>query len=144
MHQKGWTIVFSACMLAMWAGTSAAQRAGSMPLRSTMAGVYTADQATRGREIYGGRCRSCHTPGTPTPSFKAVWSGRPLSELFAYVSENMPKDNPGELTPEENTLVLAYLLQMLGMPPGREELATDPAALGKIRFDTLTVEETKP
>jgi mono/diheme cytochrome c family protein len=107
--------------------------------RSTQSGVFTAQQATLGSDIYAGMCRSCHTGTAHTSTFKANWAGYPLSELYTYMSENMPKNDPGVLSPDEYTLVLAYLLQTLGMPPGRRPLPSDPYELGNIVLDTLPV-----
>lgn len=122
----------------------AAQHPAPDPRRSTRAGVYTADQAAQGRELYALRCRSCHTPGEHGATVRAKWSGRALSELFQYLGENMPKDSPGTLTSYENAVALAYFLQMAGLPPGNEELPADSAGLSRIEFDTLATKETKP
>jgi len=104
--------------------------------RSTRAGVYTASQATRGREVYQLSCMSCHTPASHAgAAFVAKWEGRPLWELFRFVSDAMPKSEPGSLTERQYTLVLAYLLKMNGMPAGREELTADSLALQKIRIE---------
>jgi hypothetical protein len=43
--------------------------------------------------------------------------------------------DPGGLPPEEYVQVLAYMLQMNGMPPGREPLPVDRAELGRIRLE---------
>jgi len=104
--------------------------------RSTRAGVYTAGQATRGREVYQLSCMSCHTPASHAgPIFAAKWEGRLLWELFRYVSDAMPKSEPGSLTERQYTLVLAYLLRMNGMPAGSEELTADSLALKRIRIE---------
>ena len=107
-------------------------------MRSTLTGVFTVRQADRGQEVHAGMCRSCHTGAMPTPTFKEKWAGRPLSDLFEYVSTEMPKNSPGSLNPEDYTLVLAYLLQMVGMPAGKDELPADTVALSRIRFDTVS------
>ena len=104
--------------------------------RTTRAGVYSDGQAVRGKEIYLLSCVSCHTPASHAGAiFAAKWNGKPLWELFRYVSEAMPKSEPGSLTERQYTLVLAYLLKMNGMPAGSEELAPDSLALKKIRID---------
>lgn len=121
-----------------------AQQAAPVPSRSTLDGVFTAGQAAAGRKLYGLRCRSCHTPEGHSATIKAKWSGRPLSELFQYISENMPKDNPGGLEPDEDVQTLAYLLQTTGMPSGTGGLSGDEAELSAIRFDTLGMREAKP
>ena len=61
-----------------------------------------------------------------------------LWDLFLYVSGEMPKSDPGSLAPHEYAQVLAYLLEMNGMPAGDGDLPTDSLMLKKIRFDTAS------
>jgi mono/diheme cytochrome c family protein len=104
--------------------------------RSTTSGVYTEAQAARGRDTFAGMCQACHTPATHTgPTFIASWGNRPLWELFDYLMANMPKSDPGSLSPEEYAQVLAYVLKMNGMPAGSRELPADEAALRAIRLE---------
>jgi quinoprotein glucose dehydrogenase len=104
--------------------------------RTTRGGVYTAAQADRGADLYAGMCRSCHAPASHTGvAFAKGWKGRPLADLFAYVSERMPKNDPGALAPEQYADVLAYLLKLNAMPTGSAELPPDADALTAIRID---------
>jgi S-disulfanyl-L-cysteine oxidoreductase SoxD len=119
--------------LARGAGAQAAPRD---PARTTRSGVYTAAQADRGADVYAGMCRSCHAPASHTGVvFSKAWKGRPLADLFTYVSERMPKNEPGSLAPEQYADVVAYMLKLNAMPPGPAELAPDSAALATIRID---------
>ena len=109
-------------------------RASSGP--STWAGVYTAEQAARGKDVYAGNCRSCHTPASHTGEmFATWWRGKRLSDLFTFVSTQMPKNDPGSLAPEDAADVVAYLLQINAMPPGKIELYPDADSLRKFRID---------
>ncbi|MEP6779015.1 MAG: cytochrome c [Gemmatimonadaceae bacterium] len=104
--------------------------------RSTKDRIYTAAQAAQGRDIYDGRCKSCHTAISHTGApFRANWDKRPLADLYDYIFEKMPKDSPGTLSSDEYTLVLAYILRMNGMPAGQEDLPYDKNALKTIRID---------
>jgi mono/diheme cytochrome c family protein len=104
--------------------------------RSASSGVYSSVQATRGRDLYAVQCRSCHTPESHTGAiFDSWWGGRLLSDLFEYVQERMPKNEPGSLTPQEYADVVAYLLRMNKLPSGSEELSTDVAVLRRIRIE---------
>jgi S-disulfanyl-L-cysteine oxidoreductase SoxD len=106
------------------------------PVISTMTGVYSAAQATRGEETYMAICVSCHPRGTyTTPGFKATWTGRPLSELFDLVKDKMPKNDPGSLTPAEYAQAVAYLLKINEVPSGEEDLPPDSEALKRIRIE---------
>lgn len=137
MATPGWTFKIAACLLTAPGCHAWAQQAAPDSTRSTLAGVYTAEQAARGADTYAGACRACHTPDSHTgPAFRIAWAGRPLSDLFGYISELMPKNEPGTLTPREYSQVLAYLLSLNGMPAGAEELPTDAKVLTKIRVDT--------
>jgi mono/diheme cytochrome c family protein len=114
--------------------------------RTSMDGIYTAAQATRGSDVFATFCRSCHTPTFHTgASFRAKWFGKPLSELFGYLRREMPKSDPGSMSDEEYALALAYLLRMNGMPAGTRTLASDSTALHRIRLDSVgTMSTTQP
>jgi len=104
--------------------------------KSTLAGVYTAEQAMAGREVFVGACTGCHTSASHTGAiFLSHWAGKPLSELYGYVSQRMPKTTPGSLSEDEYVFVVAYVLKINGMPAGSTELSGDPELLNAIRFD---------
>lgn len=112
---------------------SAAQPASQ---RSTVDGVYTAAQARSGGDVYVMLCQSCHTAESHTGApFRNKWVGRTLGELFQYITSEMPKTEPGSLSTEDYTLVLAYILRMNGMPAGRSVLRSDATALDAIRIE---------
>ena len=67
--------------------------------------------------------------------FDSWWGGKFVSDLFEYVQDRMPKNEPGSLTPEECADVIAYLFRMNNMAAGADELSTDVAALRRIRID---------
>ncbi len=126
-----------ACVLSL-AGprAAAAQPSPASQPRSTVEGVYTAAQATRGADVYAGLCQSCHSAESHTGApFRNNWVGKPLAELYAYISNEMPKSEPGSLSREEYTVVLAYILRMNGMPAGRRALSAEPAVLDSIRIE---------
>ena len=129
-------LLFATCILAI-PGAALAQSEGTRDRSgSTQGGVYTAAQAAEGGELYALRCASCHPAATHTgPAFATKWDGHALSELFQYISEEMPKQDPGSLSPEEYALALAYMLKLNGMPAGPVALSSDPKALQKIRID---------
>jgi mono/diheme cytochrome c family protein len=117
------------------AKTSAKTKAAPCVDSTTRSGVYTAAQAARGKDIYAGNCRSCHTPETHTgATFNAIWNRRPLADLYSFIRERMPKNDPGSLSDQEYADVLAYVLLMNRMPAGRVELSSDSSALKGIRI----------
>jgi mono/diheme cytochrome c family protein len=125
-------------LLAAWIAIPAVGWAQSPPpvARSTRAGVYTAEQAILGQELYAMHCVSCHSAATHTgPEFSAKWEGRPFWELYSFVREEMPKSDPGSLTEREYITVLAYVLKMNGMPSGEAPLSTDSTELSRIRIE---------
>jgi mono/diheme cytochrome c family protein len=132
-------VVIAPWLVVTLAGGIAAQQAAPEAARSTLQGVYTTAQAAQGRDVYAGMCQSCHTPASYTgPAFLDAWSGRALEDLFGYIRARMPKSEPGSLTPREYAQVVAYLLELNGMPAGRDELPSDPAALKVIRFEAAS------
>ncbi len=106
--------------------------------RTTMDGVYTLAQATRGRDVFASSCQSCHTPTQHSgPPFRNKWFGKSLGDLYAYIRKEMPKNEPGSMSDEDYVRALAYLLRMNGMPTGSTPLTADSAALHRIRLDSV-------
>jgi S-disulfanyl-L-cysteine oxidoreductase SoxD len=121
---------------AVTAQTAAAQaKTQRDAAQTTLGGIYTEAQVTRGEETYYASCVSCHPKGTYAgPSFKTTWGDRPLSDLYDWILNKMPKNDPGTLTPEQSVDVIAYILKENGMPAGKTKMPADEAALKAIRI----------
>jgi mono/diheme cytochrome c family protein len=133
------TIALAACMLAGLERPAGAQdsTAAAVSPPTTAGGVYAPQQADRGKDVYASLCTGCHTPDSHTgQQFIGSWIGHQLVELFRYISESMPKDNPGALSPQEYVDVTSYILKLNRMPAGQSELPADTTVLSKIRIDT--------
>ena len=111
--------------------------------KTTLDGVYSAAQATRGQKIYADSCASCHGPdldgnGQAPPlagkEFNGDWIDLQLSDLFDRTRASMPADKPGSLTPAQTSDVIAFLLQKATFPAGPGDLPMDAAALKGIKF----------
>ena len=103
---------------------------------SVATGVFTAVQATRGHEVYSASCGQCHTMAQHSGgAFAAAWNGRRLSDLYEIVRNTMPLDNPGGLTDQEYVDVIAYMLELNGVPAGKTPLPADAAALRGLRIE---------
>jgi S-disulfanyl-L-cysteine oxidoreductase SoxD len=110
---------------------------------TTLSGIYTAEQASRGQDVYSGSCRGCHTPASHTgATFATYWLHKTVADLFTYIGTNMPKNDPGSLDPHDVADVVAYLLKMNQMPPGPTELLPDTTALRQIRIDAKSSSAT--
>jgi S-disulfanyl-L-cysteine oxidoreductase SoxD len=120
--------------LAAWGAgmpASAQQEAAA----STQDGVYTPDQAARGKQTYQQACVGCHVLDWYRGDVVRVWDGEPLFGLFEIIRTRMPEDNPGSLTRRQYVDMLAYILELNGMPAGEQELSTGASRLRQIRFE---------
>jgi quinoprotein glucose dehydrogenase len=105
-------------------------------------GVYTGEQATRGQAAYKDRCASCHgatlggAQGPPLAGdeLNRVWWGGSLSDLVNKIQNTMPANDPGKLTRQQATDIVAYMLQVGKFPAGRAELGVEDAVLKLITF----------
>lgn len=102
-------------------------------------GVYTDQQATRGRTAYREQCAACHAadlfggemaPGLKGSGFIGGWSGATLWEFADFTNATMPQDAPGRLTARQLNDVIAFILQSNDYPAGEDELAIDLANQG--------------
>jgi len=112
--------------------------------RSVWDGVYSADQASRGHDVYAKECASCHgdelTGGESAPplagdAFLSDWIGQTVGDLFERTRQSMPANNPGKLSRAQNADVIAYLLQANRFPAGKQDLDKETEALKQILIE---------
>jgi mono/diheme cytochrome c family protein len=108
-------------------------------------GVYTAEQAARGRAQYAIYCSSCHgdtlrggldgVEQAPALRRDDFMRGRgDLGNAFDFIATAMPRDEPGTLRDSDYADVLAYLLEQNGFPAGRDALPDTRTLLSTIRI----------
>jgi polar amino acid transport system substrate-binding protein len=101
--------------------------------------LYTADQAAEGATAYYQNCAMCHGPlldgqsgGYSGPALKGADFADPsydfhVKDIFNFVAKLMPPGTPGSLTHDQDVVIMAFLLQQNGYPPGTKELTYDEA-----------------
>ena len=105
--------------------------------------VYSLAQAGRGESTYRANCASCHgdslagindAPPLTGSDFHKDYDGNTLGSLFGKISNDMPSDNPGSLTPPQVASVVAFVLKYNGYPAGSTDLAASADSLSGIKF----------
>jgi cytochrome c len=103
--------------------------------------VYSEAQAYRGEKVADTSCIGCHGPsldgGDSGPKligrpFLENWSTQSVGQLFDWIRQEMPSDAPGTLSSADTAAVVAYILQLNKMPPGKQDLPTDREMLNRI------------
>jgi len=90
---------------------------------TTRDGIYTVAQAGRGEEVFLRLCAECHDAVEWTEgAFQGRWQDQSTFQLWYYINDRMPYDNPWSLTRQQVTDVLAYILHLNNLPTGSEEL----------------------
>lgn len=126
------TVIF--CGIASLRGQTAA---------SVWDGVYTDDQAGRGKSLYARECAGCHgesmsggeeAPPLTGAGFTANWNGLSVGDLFERIRVSMPEGRPGTLSRQQNADILAYVLSVNRFPAGKTELQHETDRLKQIRF----------
>jgi mono/diheme cytochrome c family protein len=99
--------------------------------RTVRDGVYSTDQAERGRQQYIAVCAGCHredlsgdgvTPGLADEGFIEHWDKETVEDLFKRIRTTMPADRPASLADADYLDVVAFLLKENGFPSGSSEL----------------------
>jgi cytochrome c len=114
------------------------------PTKSVWDGVFTEEQANRGKGLYSENCASCHgselTGGEMAPplsggEFMAGWDGLTVGDLFERIRISMPQNAPGSLSGQQNSDILAFMFSANKFPAGQTELPKEAGILKTIKFE---------
>ena len=117
------------------------------PVKSVWDGVYSKEQADRGKKSYNSLCTRCHgetllgnDAAKPLVGMEFLerWEGKSVGELVELTRTNMPSDGPGKLTRKQSTEITTYLLSANSFPAGTNELAAELEVL-----DAILIKEKK-
>lgn len=67
--------------------------------------------------------------------FKVKWGGRTAFDLFEIIATTMPQAEPGTLSARSYVDIVAYLMQLNGMPAGTSALSVEQSALASARLE---------
>jgi cytochrome c len=125
------------CVTIAWIA-AVAVHAQSTAARTVWDGIYTVEQAMRGRTEYMRACAACHAedlrgrstaPSLVEESFAFLWGDMPVGELLERIQKLMPSDRPGSLSAQTYRDIVAFMLQSNGFPAGERELESDVETL---------------
>lgn len=121
-------------------GTFGAGPSAAQAQEAGAAVTFTDQQARQGRGVYS-NCEGCHSAdlaGLDAPPLTGDgfqrWFDEAPSELFNYIRDFMPADQPGSLSPTDTAAVMSYILQANGFTAGAELLPSDPAVLAGMTY----------
>lgn len=135
-----------ALAVAMVVGTGVVAAPGPLDHSATFAqaartqwdGIFTEAQANRGASLFEAHCIVCHggglAPDLVGEGFNSGWDGSSIGELFSLVQTAMPQQEPGSLTPQQYTDIVAHVLNSGGFPVGLHALQPDVNTLNQITF----------
>lgn len=93
---------------------------------TTADGIFTAAQAARGKALFDETCSECHEVVDWTDAgFKGRWEDESVFQLWYYINDRMPYDDPWSLSRQQVTDVLTYILELNELPAGDQELGVD-------------------
>jgi cytochrome c5 len=95
-------------------------------------GVFSEDQARRGRASYNASCATCHRTdltgyenALKGQKFMDRWREDALESLYSNIKRSMPRNAPGTLETATYLDIVAYILEQNGFPAGAWDLSPD-------------------
>ena len=128
---------------AAWLANGAQDAASGAASRSVWDGVYTKEQADRGKELYTTHCLACHGESLEGngpakaligPEFAANWNGITMDAMLDRTRTSMPLDKPGTLSRQQVADLLAFVLSANKFPAGEDELPRQAEVLHQMTF----------
>lgn len=111
--------------------------------KTIWSGVFTDDQAQRGRTLYNKYCQSCHgaelnggemAPPLAGSLFITNWDSQTVGDLEERIRITMPQGDEGSLSRQTVADILAAIFAANGAPAGQTELPRELQILKLIKI----------
>jgi len=110
------------------------------PFKTVWTGVYTREQADRGKSAAAQTCSRCHgvdlkggtAPGLTRAAFFDRWHDLKLLDTIVYIQSAMPHGHDFFVSSDSARDIVAFMLQESGVPAGHEPTPKDAEALANI------------
>src|SRR2546426_6259834 len=88
-------------------------------------GVFTSEQAARGKTNFDLSCSRCHNvaligsergPAIKGATFLSHWDKDTIAGIFTKIRDTMPQGNASTVTDDDKLDILTYILQQNGVP----------------------------
>ncbi len=100
------------------------------------AGTFTSQQAANGEKMFRQVCSPCHNTDQMTGTkFRSRWADETVGDVFDFISSAMPEGNPGSLSAEEYSSIVAFFLRDSGYEAGASDLPATLEPLKAIRIE---------
>jgi mono/diheme cytochrome c family protein len=120
-------------------GTLAIQvQVGASQEGTVQAGIYSTEQAERGKAIFDKICASCHTfqpsakskdnPDLGGEAFLTKWDKKSVHEIATVIYTSMPNDGSAMVSEAETADLIAFILQQNKFPAGAQPFKWDASA----------------
>jgi mono/diheme cytochrome c family protein len=106
--------------------------------QTVKSGIYSKEQAERGKAVYDKICVACHTfkpsekskdnPDLGGDAFLTKWDQKTLHELATVIYTTMPNDGSAVIDEAQTMDVVAYILQQNNFPAGAQPFKWDATA----------------
>jgi mono/diheme cytochrome c family protein len=107
--------------------------------------LYTAAQASAGATVYGASCAACHgdhLEGGAGPALSGATLGTlakntklTIGDLFTFMSQQMPFNDPASLKEGQYADIMAFILRTNGYPAGSTPLTYKGATRSTVRIE---------
>ena len=120
------------CVALVLAATTYEAEVVAQITASVWDGIYTEEQAKRGRRAFQRDCTECHGEDLRGGEAAPGLMGREFIGFWSDTRETMPEESPGGLSDKTYADILAYMLQANEFPAGDSEL--EPAVERLLRI----------
>ena len=153
LHYRGssnWRAVIVAT--AVWAAATIAvaahgrQDAPAAKGASVLDGVFNDAQVARGKSLFADTCARCHgnsleggaeAPALVGSTFISNWNGSTVGDLVERTRKTMPDGDPGTLTRQQYTDVIAFIFSSNRYPSGKTELPVEVEKQKTIKIEAI-------
>lgn len=105
--------------------------------------LYTTQQAADGERTYDAKCSACHgdhLEGGAGPALSGATLGTlakntklTVGDMFSFLAQQMPMNDPASLSHAEYVDIMAYILKKNGYPAGTKSLTYGAAMASTVK-----------